>query len=199
MAKGAGISMSQSQLFVDGAHRAHFITKRFDRQPDGSKLHTQTYQALTHRNYNETGRHSWEDALLTTVRLCGFAEAERLYRRMVFNVLARNQDDHTKNIGYVMDPRGKWSLSPAYDMTYAYDPANQWMAQHQMTVNGKQRDLRQRDILDVATTVGIRGAKGILEQVHDAVSHWEDYAAEAEVSGGFRQEIADNLRLDLIR
>ena len=197
MATQAGIDMSQSQLFVDGAARAHFMTKRFDRRSDGSKIHSQTYQALTHRDYNQTGRHSWEDALLTTVDLCGFADAERLYRRMVFNVMARNQDDHTKNIGYVMDPDGSWWLAPAYDVTYAHDPGNQWTAQHQMTINAKQRDISRQDLLDVAKNVGIRRPRKILLEVHEAVSSWDDYADEAAVPSSFHQVITMNLRNDL--
>lgn len=118
--------MSPSFLHIDKGGRAHFMTKRFHRCNDGSKFRTQTYRALTHRDYNATGRHSWEEALRTTTRLCGFGATEQLYRRTVFNAIARNQDDHTKSIGYLMRSNGVWALSPAYDVTYANSPESQW-------------------------------------------------------------------------
>ncbi len=197
MAIESGIDMSPSFLHIDGSGRAHFMTKRFDRLDDGSKIHTQTYQALTHRDYNETGRHSWEEALRTTTRLCGFGATERLYRRMVFNVIARNQDDHTKNIGYLMRSDGVWGLSPAYDVTYANNPRSRWTSQHQMTMNGKQTNIDLDDLTAVAEATGVRKARGIVSDVAEAVGQWDRFASEAEVSNLFRDEIRKELRADV--
>jgi len=197
MAKAAGIDMSLSQIHVDGAGRAHFMTKRFDRINDGSKLHAQTYQALTHRDYNDPGAHSWEAALQTTTRLCGFSGTEQLFRRMVFNVVARNQDDHTKNIAYLMDPDGSWRLSPAYDVTYANNPNSPWTSRHQMRINGKTSDIDIGDLRATARVVGVRKPNRTISEVVDTVSQWGTFAANAGVSGGFRAEIAQQLRTDI--
>lgn len=197
MARAAGINMSQCRVHTDSAGRAHFMTQRFDRDPDGSKHHVQTYQAITHRDYNETGRHSWEDALMLTTQLCGFGATEQLYRRLVFNVVARNHDDHTKNIGFRMDRDGVWTLAPAYDVTYAFNPASPWTSQHQMTINGKQANIQLDDLLAVASTVGVRKPMATVRGVLDAVGEWERFADEAKVSDEFRTEVSRNLRTDI--
>lgn len=197
MATEAGVQMSPSILHVDGGGRAHFMTRRFDRLDDGSKIHAQTYQALTHRDYNETGRHSWELALQTTTELCGFGATAQLFRRMVFNVVARNQDDHTKNIGYSMGRDGVWTLAPAYDMTYANNPQSPWTSRHQMTINGKQTDIDTADLISVAEAVGVRKARRIVTEVIDAVREWDTFASEAGVSDRFRTTIGSELRTDI--
>ncbi len=198
MAIAAGIEMSPSRIQVDSGGRAHFMTRRFDRNTDGSKHHVQTYQAITHRDYNETGRHSWEDALMLCTRLCGYGATEQLYRRLVFNVVARNHDDHTKNIGYLMETDGVWTLAPAYDVTYAFNPASRWTSQHQMTINGKQASIGLADLLAVAATVGVRKPMETVRAVVDAVSEWETFANEADVTEDFRAGISGNLYTDIV-
>ena len=198
MARAAGIEMSPSRLEVDAGGRAHFMTKRFDRTDRGDKLHTQTYQALTHKSYNESGRHRWEDALVTTTNLCGYTDAKELYRRMVFNVVARNQDDHTKNISFAMNRAGAWSLAPAYDVTYANNPASPWVSAHQMTINGRRTDIDRTDLIAVAESTGVKGASRVIASVAKAVGAWRDFASQAEVDSAFVADIEQNIRFDIV-
>ena len=144
MAIDCGIRMSECRLFEEGGRR-HFMTRRFDRLPDGGKLHMQSLGALAHLDFNQAGAHSYEQALLVLRRLGRApAEIEQLFRRMVFNIVARNQDDHVKNIAFLMDRSGTWSLAPAFDMTYSYQPEGKWTSSHQMTAKREARRLRPR-------------------------------------------------------
>ena len=149
MAKECGINMTDSRL-LEKNRRAHFMTKRFDRQGT-KKLHLQTLCAIAHFDYNDPAAYSYEQAfqVMRQLRL-PYRDAEELLRRMCFNVIARNQDDHTKNISFLMDENGEWALSPAYDVTYAYDPANKWMKDHQMSINGKRKDIKRSDMVALA-------------------------------------------------
>jgi serine/threonine-protein kinase HipA len=126
-----------------------------------------------------------------------YGDSEQLYRRMVFNVIARNQDDHTKNISFLMDETGKWGLSPAYDLTYAYDPANIWMKSHQMSVNGKRDDITNIDLTQVAKRMNIKKSKEIVDSVLDIVSNWKKYAKKAKVDLEHTNKINKVLRLKL--
>lgn len=195
MARDTGIVMTDSRLHVDQAGRAHFMTRRFDRTADGGKLHTQTLAAMAHLDYNRPGSHAYEDALAATLRLCGAGDVVQLYRRMVFNVVGRNQDDHTKNISYIMDQAGTWRLSPAYDVTWAYNPRGEWTNRHQMTINGKRDDLTRSDLVLVADRFGIRGAGNVIDEVVSTIADWKGFAGDAGVDTAYRDRIAATHRL----
>ena len=181
MAIACGINMTESKLLEEGG-RAHFMTKRFDRLPNNQKLHMQTLCGLCHYDYNNPNAYAYEQAFqaMRELRL-PYTDAEQLYLRMVFNVIARNQDDHTKNISFLMDNSGKWKLSPAYDVTYAYNPENKWIARHQMSVNGKREGIDQSDLLNVAKQMNIKKPKEIISQVIETVKNWKHFAQEAQM------------------
>lgn len=200
MAKDAGIEMTECRLLEENG-RKHFMTKRFDRKADGEKLHVQTLGAMAHLDYNKAGVHSYEEAFLVMRKLMFPAsEIEQLFRRMVFNIIARNQDDHVKNISFMMDKAGSWSLSPAYDMTYSYDPQNIWMKYHQMTMNGKQNNFGLDDFEQCAKTTNLRHnqAKQIIQEIDAVISNWRDYADEAKVDPEQRDQIQSVLRVGTI-
>ncbi len=180
MAEKAGIEMSECKLLKENG-RTHFMTKRFDRVGT-EKLHMQTLCAMAHFDYNEAGAFSYEQAFQIIKQLnLPHEHTLQLYRRMVFNIVARNQDDHTKNISFIMNKAGEWALSPAYDITFAYDQANPWMSAHQMTVNGKRDEFVLQDLEIVAKSTGIKNWKLIIEEVKEAVVQWKQLAAANEV------------------
>lgn len=181
MAVACGIDMSPSLLFEEN-RRAHFMTRRFDRLEGNEKLHMQTLCGMAHFDYNQPTTYSYEQAfqVMRDLRL-DHAQAEQLYRRMVFNVIARNQDDHTKNISFLMDRQGQWRLSPAYDVTYAMNPSNLWLAQHQLSVNGKRTDIGLADLLAVAKEISLKKGKQIVEEIIAIVSRWSGFAAETGI------------------
>lgn len=197
MARAAGITMSDCRLLEENGRR-HFMTRRFDRPTGNDKLHMQSLGALAHLDFNSAGAHSYEQAL-QIVRRFGLpmADVEQLFRRMVFNVVARNHDDHVKNIAFLMDRRGQWSLAPAFDVIYAYNPNGPWTGQHQMTINAKRDGFTLRDFQACARSASMkRGrAKTILTDVQSAVAHWRDYAADARVDPAQRERIHSTLRL----
>ena len=199
MARAAGITMSDCRLLEENG-RAHFMTRRFDRTPDGGKLHLQSLCGIAHFDFNQAGAYSYEQAFQIARRL-GLPQTDltELFRRAVFNILSRNQDDHTKNIAFLMDRRGAWRLAPAYDLIYAYNPTGAWTSRHQMTLNGKRDAFETSDLLATATHADLRPpkAKAILREVHTAVADWEKYASAAEVSRPASQEIRSHLRLGL--
>jgi serine/threonine-protein kinase HipA len=183
MARAAGIGMTPCRLF-EIAGKRHFMTKRFDRTDDDRKLHYQSFAGLCHFDFNAVGAYSYEQAFAVTRKLgLGASAREALFRRAVFNILARNQDDHVKNIGFLMDKSGTWSLAPAFDMTYAYNPGGLWTGRHQMSLNGKLENFAAADFAVAARSAGLpRGRyKVILEQVLDAVALWSKFAKEAGV------------------
>ena len=199
MAKDAGIGMSECRLFEESGRR-HFMSRRFDRTDGGDKLHMQSLCGLAHFDYNLAGAYSYEQALLAMRRLgLPMESIEEQFRRMAFNVVARNQDDHVKNIAFLMDKTGRWSLSPAFDVTYSYNPAGQWTAAHQMTINGKNDDFNPDDFRACAKAASMkRGrAEAIVEEVRRAVSRWKDFADEAGVDPVQRDKIRAALRLEL--
>ena len=160
----------------------------------------QTVGALEHVSYNDPGIYSYEQAVRLVRRLGLDARAvEQLFRRMVFNVVARNQDDHVKNIAFLMDPDGAWSLSPAYDLTWAYAPGNRWLNSHQMTINGKRQGISRADLETVARAGGLpRGRhRAILGEVTDAVREWRALAARHEIDEGMAEQIAASHQLSL--
>jgi serine/threonine-protein kinase HipA len=184
MARPAGITMTACRLLEEHG-RQHFMTRRFDRTDEGEKLHMQSLGALAHFDFNLAGGYSYEQALQAIRSLeLGMESVEQQFRRMVFNVVARNQDDHVKNIAFLMDRAGRWQLAPAFDVTYAYQPGGRWTSQHQMTMNGKRDNFTLSDFDTCAkSAVMKRGrAETIVDEVRDAVRQWPDFAAQANVS-----------------
>jgi serine/threonine-protein kinase HipA len=181
MAKACGIEMSECKLLEENG-RAHFMTKRFDRTDGGERYHMLTLCGIAHLDYNDPLSYAYEDAfeVMRMLRL-SYPDAEQLYRRMVFNVIALNQDDHTKNISFLMNRTGKWKLAPAYDVSYAYNPDNRWIFQHQMAVNGKRQHISRLDLLEVARNMNIKKSKEIINEVKTSVANWLKFAFEADV------------------
>lgn len=187
MAKEAKISMSESRLMeLDGYY--HFMTKRFDRIKlnNGAmdKLHMQTLGAIMHRDYNEPGTLSYEEAVQTMYKLgMRKKEMEQFFRRMVFNVMSRNQDDHVKNISFLMDRKGKWYLSPAYDVNYSFNPTGKWTAVHQMIINGKTSNISKEDLLQSAHSMRIdeNKASEVINEVKSALLKWDSFAKKANL------------------
>jgi serine/threonine-protein kinase HipA len=193
MALDCGINMTECRLFEDGEY-AHFMTKRFDRTDTGEKLHTQTLCGIAH--FDRDDRHSYEQAFEVMRRMgLPYPDMEQMYRRMVFNIVARNHDDHTKNHSFILRPGGEWRLAPAYDLCYSYSSAGRWTNRHQMSANNKRDDFTRQDLLTVAQNMGIKNAKSIVEQVSEVVSLWPRYASEVGVKVAHREQIARNLRL----
>ncbi len=195
MAKEAGIEMSPCELLYDNG-LSHFITKRFDREDNGRKLHMQSLGAMAHFDYRMDGAYSYEQALMI-MRMLGLGNeaTKQLLRRMIFNVYAMNHDDHVKNISFLMDRTGTWSLSPAYDITYSYNPDGRWTSQHQMTINGKRKNITKEDILECAINAGIKKASvnELMHQVVSAVNQWEKFAEIAKVDKSRIRFIAKTL------
>lgn len=177
MAKAAGINMTECRLMREH-DRAHFMTRRFDRTPHG-KLHMQTLCGIAHYDFNMPHAYSYEQAfgIMRRLRLT-YPEAEEFYRRMVFNVVARNQDDHTKNTSFLMNRKGEWRLSSAYDMSWAYNPRGGWTSSHQMSINNKYDNITREDLLQVAHEMNVKRAEKIIDQVVEAVSQWPKLAKE---------------------
>lgn len=178
MAKECHIEMSDCRLLEEGG-RAHFMTQRFDRVGN-EKLHMQSLNAISEMNFRFQGTYSYEQVFAVLKRLkLSFRDIDQLYRRMIFNVVSRNCDDHSKNISFLMDRDGNWSLTPAYDVCYAYDPTGRFNFQHFLSINGKYNDIRYSDFLEIGAREGIKNRKEIIEQVKDVVSRWPEYAKEA--------------------
>jgi serine/threonine-protein kinase HipA len=201
MATDAGIEMSECRLLEENGRR-HFMTRRFDRLSDGGKLHMQSLAALGHFDFNSAGTYSYEQAFDLIKRLgLSMHAREQQFRRMIFNVVARNQDDHVKNIAFLMDRSGAWSLSPAFDVTYAYNPTGLWTNRHQMTINGKADDFTREDFKTVAQVAGLKRGRheAILTEVMDKVMEWPCYAKRAGVPASQRDKITRTLRLKFDR
>lgn len=198
MAVAAGIEMTECRLLEENGRR-HFMTRRFDRGPGGEKWHLQSLGALAHFDFNQAGAYSYEQALQVTRRLgLGMEAIEEQFRRMVFNVVARNQDDHVKNIAFLMDKRGRWRLAPAYDVIYSYAPEGAWTSHHQMTVNGKRDDFTLDDLKACADSANMkRGrAEAILEEVREVVARWPKFAEQAGLAPEESDHIQPALRLE---
>jgi serine/threonine-protein kinase HipA len=199
MAKAAGIEMSECRLLEENGRR-HFMTRRFDRLPGGAKLHAQSLCAIAHFDFNNPVAYAYEQAFLVMRQLrLPMAQIEEQFRRMAFNVIARNQDDHVKNIAYLMNKQGQWQLSPAFDITYSYNPDGAWTAQHQMSINGKRDGFTIEDFRACAKSAMMkRGrAETIVGEVRAAVSNWQAYAQRAGVAGEWMEQVQGNLRLAL--
>lgn len=196
LVKECGIEMSDCSLIEENG-RAHFLTKRFDRQ-NGEKIHMQTLCGIAHYDYRNPRSYSYEQAfnVMRALRL-PYSQAQEMYRRMVFNVVIRNQDDHTKNISFLMDRQGKWTLSPAYDMGFAYNPKGGWTAQHQMSINGKFDDITRQDLLEFAKRNNIKEATEIIDRIAEVSSRWPLLARECEVPQPMIDAIVPNLKLSI--
>lgn len=199
MAKAAGIDMRECRLHEEDG-RAHFMTKRFDRDANGDKLHMQSLGALMHYDFNAAGAYAYEQALQTIRRLeLPRHDIEQQIRRACFNVLARNQDDHVKNIAFLMNRQGEWRLSPAFDVAYSYNPRGDWTSQHQMSLGGKRDAFVIDDLIAFARHGDIKKqrAKAILAEVSQAVSGWDSFAGQADIPEGDFRRIAETHRREL--
>jgi serine/threonine-protein kinase HipA len=188
--------MHECHLYEEGG-RAHFMTKRFDRTDDGEKLHMQSLGAMMHFDFNQAGAYAYEQAIQTIRRLSlPMDDIEQQVRRAYFNVLARNHDDHVKNIAYLMDKRGDWQLSPAFDVAYSYNPSGAWTRQHQMSLNGKRDDFKTEDLIAFARNAGLKKARAstLLDDVAGALTRWRRHADTAGVSTRDRTRIAKAFR-----
>ena len=184
MACDAGIKMQKCRLHEEGG-RAHFMTRRFDRTPNGDKVHMQSLGALMHYDFNNTGAYGYEQVIRTIKRLdLSVDDVEQQVLRTFFNVLARNQDDHVKNIAFLMDRKGVWYLSPAFDIVYFYNPSGEWTDQHQMSLGGKRHGFELEDLLAIAGVGGLKKARAklLLGKVSTAVSNWRYFATQAGMS-----------------
>ncbi|MDO9583524.1 MAG: type II toxin-antitoxin system HipA family toxin [Desulfomicrobium sp.] len=198
MAVDAGITISPCRLFEENGRR-HFMTKRFDRLDGGGKLHIQSLCGMAHFDFNQAGAYGYEQALQVIRRLgLPMAAIEEQFRRMVFNIVARNQDDHVKNIAFLMDRSGNWSLSPAFDMTYSYQLGGKWTSSHQMTLNGKRGGFTVEDFKTCAQGVSMKRGRAdtIIAEVRAVVARWRDYADESRVNPEQRDKIHAALRLE---
>jgi serine/threonine-protein kinase HipA len=197
MAVAAGVAMNPCRL-LEESERAHFMTRRFDRDGQGRKIHMQSLCALMHYDFNAAGEYGYEQVLSAVQRLkLGYPALTEMYRRMLFNVLARNQDDHTRNIAFLMDQEGHWTLAPAFDVVWAYNSKGEWTNRHQMTVNGKRDRFERADLLAVAEQFGIKGAFDILAEVADAVARWPAFAKECGVNAALVKTISGTHRTKL--
>ena len=197
MAAAAGIAVAEHRLLEEGGRR-HFMSKRFDRSAGGGKLHMQSLAALAHYDFNDQNAYSYEQVLFVMRRLgLSISALEEQFRRMAFNIVARNQDDHVKNIAFLMDRTGDWSLSPAFDITWSHNPDGAWTHRHQMSMNAKRDDFAVEDFEACARTASLnkRRAATILQDVHAAVADWPKFARAAGVETQWRRLIDPTLRL----
>ena len=181
MAKDCEIEMMECRL-LEESDRAHFMTKRFDREGSDAKHHIQTFCAMQHYNYNDVLSYSYEQ-LFQTMRLLrlSYPQADQMYRRMVFNVLAKNCDDHTKNTAFRLKYDGIWELAPAYDICYSYKLSSKWVSQHVLSINGKRENISKNDLLAVAKSMNIKKAEQIIKQISEVVQKWPQYAEQTKV------------------
>jgi len=189
MAVDCQIEMTACRLLEENG-RAHFMTRRFDRPDGNSKLHMQSFCAMRHFDFNDVGAYSYEQLFQTmrSLRL-DYPQAEQQYRRMVFNVLARNCDDHTKNFAFIMNKTGQWKLSPAFDVCHAYRPGSPWVSQQSLTVNGKRQRITRDDLLQVAEQMNIKKANAIVDEIIAAIKKWPDFAAECHIDEPLKRAI----------
>ena len=192
MASECMIKMTECRLLELG-EKAHFMTRRFDR-PGSEKVHIQTLCAMAHYDYKLPGKYSYEDVFKIIRKLeMPYDDSEQLFRRMVFNVIARNCDDHTKNLAFMMKRGESWRLAPAYDITYAYNPSNKWIGRHQLSVNGKTDGITMNDLRHIGQRMNIRKVNEIIETIVTVVSEWKIYAK----SVGIENSVIDTIEASL--
>lgn len=193
MAKDCGITMMESRL-LEEQDRAHFMTRRFDRVGSKGKIHVQSLCAIAHMDFNDIHSYSYEQVFQVMRMLhLTYPEAEQMFRRMVFNVLSRNCDDHTKNFAFMMDTKGRWNLAPAFDMCHSYRPSSQWVSQQSLSVNGKRKNITHDDLLEVMKHTKIKNTNKILDQISEVISNWEKYADSAGVENSMKKAIKKTL------
>lgn len=193
MAKACGIEMMPSRLLEENG-RAHFMTKRFDREGGEVKHHVQTLCALKHFDYNLVNSFSYEQLFQCMRELkLSYADAGQMFRRMVFNVITRNCDDHTKNFAFLLKQGGKWELAPAYDLCHAYRPDSEWVSQHALSINGKRNDISREDLLVIGESIRCKKASAIVDEINVVVNQWNKYADDVKVKPGLRDQIAKTL------
>ena len=193
MALACGIDIMPSRLLEEN-DRAHFMTKRFDREGNEMKHHIQTFCALKHFDYNLVNSFSYEQLFQCMRELkLSYADAEQMFRRMVFNVIARNCDDHTKNFSFILKQGGKWELSPAYDLCHAYRPDSEWVSQHALSINGKRKEITKADLLVIGKSIRCKKAPEIIDEINDTVYQWKEFADDVNVNTTLRDEIAKTL------
>ncbi|PIB34983.1 toxin HipA [Reichenbachiella sp. 5M10] len=196
MAQACGIEMSDCKLLEEGG-RAHFMTKRFDRTGN-EKHHVQTFCGIQHFDYKNLYSYSYEQLFQTMRALrLSYPEAEQMFRRMVFNVLATNCDDHTKNFSFRLKKDEKWTLSPAYDVCYSFDPTNSWVSQQTLSVNGKHTGITKKDFMTIAEANNIKKAEKTIDEIGRIIKNWQDFATEAKVNDERFNQIKTNLH-DLV-
>lgn len=192
MAKASGIEISESKLMEENG-RAHFMTKRFDRE-ENVKHHTQTLCGIQHFDYNDMFGYSYEQVFQTMRKLrLTYPEAEEMFRRLVFNVLATNYDDHTKNFSFILKKGEKWRLAPAYDICFAYDETNHWVSQQTLSINGKRKNISKADMLTIAKDNSIKKGEAIIEEINTVIKSWEKFASQANV----RKDLQEKIRIHL--
>ncbi|NNF99800.1 MAG: type II toxin-antitoxin system HipA family toxin [Desulfobacteraceae bacterium] len=195
MAKECDIEMTECELLEENG-RAHFMTKRFDRQGNTIRHHIQTLCAIQHFDYNNIYGYSYEQ-VFQTMRLLRlkYPEAEQMFRRLVFNVLSTNCDDHTKNFSFRLKQGGEWKLAPAYDVCYSYDPQNMWVNQQTLSINGKYRNISKEDLMTIAKANNIKKGAKIIEEINIVVKSWKEFAHQAKVRKKLLQSIQNNLHI----
>ncbi len=197
MAKQAGIEMSACRLLEENG-RAHFMTRRFDRDAVNGrtvKHHVQTLCAMDHLDFRQRGTHAYAQLFLAVQRLKLAEPAlEQVFLRMGFNVMARNCDDHTKNFAFRLKQGQDWELAPAYDVTHAHNPKGEWTYQHLMSVNGKFNDITRDDLLQEADRFGVRRPKDRLAEIRAALENWPACAREAGLGNTTSDRVAADFR-----
>ncbi len=193
MAVDCGIYMMPSRLLEENG-RAHFMTKRFDREGGDIKHHIQTFCALKHFDFNLVNSFSYEQLFQTMRQLkLNYQDAEQMFRRMVFNVIARNCDDHTKNFSFRLKKEGKWELAPAYDICHAYRPGSEWVSQHSLSINNKRKDFTKEDLMIIGKSINHKKASYTIEEIIDTVKQWKKYANAVQVNPKLRDAISKTL------
>ena len=197
MAVASGIEMMECRLYEEGG-RAHFMTKRFDRNPDNSKIHVHSLCGLAHYDFNAPGAYGYEQAFSAIQRLnLGYPALTEMFRRMVFNIVARNQDDHTRNIAFLMNDKGAWRLAPAFDVIWAYNASGPWTNRHQMSVGGRRDDFKRSDLIKTANDFGVQRPAEIIDMVVQNVRRWPDVASDLHIPESRIAEVASTHRVDL--
>lgn len=193
MAKECGINIMESRLLSENG-RSHFMTKRFDREYNDTKHHVQTLCALQHFDYNDMFGYSYEQVFQTMrILRLKYPDAEQMFRRMVFNVLATNYDDHTKNFSFLLKKGGNWELAPAYDVCFSFNPTNAWLSQQTLSINGKRQNIFKNDLLTIAKTNNIKKGEVIIDDINKVVKSWKKFSVQAKVSEEKHQLIINNL------
>jgi serine/threonine-protein kinase HipA len=193
MAVDCGIEMMPCRLLEEN-DRAHFMIKRFDREGSRTKHHIQTFCALKHFDYNRINSYSYEQLFQTMRELkLTYAEAEQMFRRLVFNVIARNCDDHTKNFSFILKQDSRWELAPAYDVCHAYRPGSEWVSCHALSINGKRDNITREDLIEIGRSIRNKKAGEIIDGIYNKVRQWDLYATEAGVDKEKKQEIGKTL------